>query len=421
MHLTILTVGSRGDVQPMIALGVGLRRAGYDVRLATHAIFEPMVRLYGLDFAPLEGNPQAIMQDDEGQSWLESGRNPFRFISGFRRVMEGVIHQGVEDAWNACQDTDAIIITGPAFFVGYSIAEKLKLPFIQAYLQPIHPMTAYPSPIFPSPVKQGGPVYNFLSYLVGGQLFWQMARPAVNRARRQILQMPPLSRLGPFLQIHRAHLPVLYGYSPTVLPKPRNWGDWVHVTGYWFLDHPDWQPPAGLANFLSAGTPPIYIGFGSMAGRDAETMTAIVLEALKQNGKRGLLLTGWGGISQADLPPGVQKIEQAPHDWLFPRMAAVVHHGGAGTTAAAFRAGIPSIVIPFFGDQHFWAGHVYRLGVGPRPLSRKRLTAARLAEAIHRTFNDDTIRLQATNLGKQILAEDGVSQAVAVIKKYLKE
>lgn len=396
-----------------------MRHAGYQVRLATHAIFEPLVRQYGLDFAPLEGNPQAITQGSEGQAWLDSGRNPIRFITGFRRVMEKVIHKGIEDAWNAAQGTDGLLITGPAFFVGYSIAEKLGVPLIQAYLQPIHPTTAFPSPLFPSPIKRGGPLFNYLSHLLGGFLFWQITRPAVNHARRHILNMRGLSIPGPFLAIERNKWPVLYGYSPSVLPKPRNWGEWVHVTGYWFLEHPDWQPPAELAEFLAAGTPPVYVGFGSMAADDAPAITATVLEALKQTGKRGLLLTGWGGISQADLPPYVCKIDQAPHDWLFPRMATVVHHGGAGTTAAGLRAGRPSILIPFFADQPFWGERVYRLGVGPRPLPRKRLTANLLAEAIHKTFNDDLMRQRAADLGKQIRAEDGVARAVEVVKQYV--
>ncbi|MCP4593378.1 MAG: glycosyltransferase family 1 protein, partial [bacterium] len=155
-------------------------------------------------------------------------------------------------------------------------------------------------------------------------------------------------------------------------PKPSDWGEQAHVTGYWFLDHvSDWQPPADLVRFLESGPPPVYVGFGSMMSRRAEQTTRITLDALKQSGQRGLIATGWGALSQSDLPDEVFLIESVPHDWLFPRTAAVVHHGGAGTTGAGLRAGVPGIVVPFGGDQPFWARRVEALGVGPAPIPRK--------------------------------------------------
>ena len=420
MHLTLLAVGSRGDVQPFIALGLGLQQAGHRVRLATHSLFETSVHEAGLEFAPLEGNPLAIVQGDEGRAWMESARNPFKFAGGFRKLVGPLVRQAMQDALRASEGTDGVVITGPAYYFGYSVAEKLNLPFVYAYLQPIHPTGAFPSALFPMSLPRN-PVFNNFTHMAGGQLFWQLMRPIVNQARRDFLDLPPSPLMGPFLEHMRQEIPVVYGYSPSVLPKPDNWQHFIHVTGYWFLDQPDWTPPPSLMDFLDAGTPPVYIGFGSMADRNPEQMTAISLAALERTDQRGLLLTGWGGISQSDLPNTVFKIDSVPHDWLFPRMGAVVHHGGAGTTGASLRAGKPTTVIPFFGDQIFWGERVAALGVGPQPISRKRLSVDTLADAIERMVIDETMQANAHTLGARIHEERGVDNATEVITRYLEK
>jgi UDP:flavonoid glycosyltransferase YjiC (YdhE family) len=418
MRIIILAIGSRGDVQPFIGLGLALRNAGYEVRLATHAVFEGLVRSVGLDFAPLEGNPQAIVQGAEGQAWLESARNPVAFTRGFRQLMGPAIRQAMHDGLVASEGSDAIVVAGPAFYIGFSIAEKLGVPYIQAYAQPIHPTSEFPSALFPTTID-GGRIFNYVTHIAGGQMFWQIMRPVVNDARQAFLGLPPLSLGGPFVQMMRQRRPVLYGYSPAVLPKPKNWGEWMHVVGYWFLDQPGWVAPAALVDFLADGPPPISIGFGSMADRDPARMTEIALDALKHSGRRGILLTGWGGLSQSDLPDGVLKLAEAPHDWLFPRMAAVVHHGGAGTTAAALRAGVPGVVVPFFGDQLFWAQRVHKLGVGVGALQRKHLNADQLASALIQATGDREMRARAAVLGERIRAENGAAAAVEVVNRYL--
>jgi len=215
-------------------------------------------------------------------------------------------------------------------------------------------------------------------------------------------------------------VPTLYSYSSSVVPKPPDWGEHIHVTGYWFLDHSsDWQPSADLVNFLEAGPPPVYIGFGSMTNRAPEATAKIVLEALKRSGQRGLIATGWGGLKSADLPDGVFKLESVPHDWLFPRVAAVVHHGGAGTTAAGLRVGVPSVLVPHFGDQPFWARQVVRLGVGPKAIPRKRMTAEKLGAAIATAVTDENIQARAAALGERIRTEDGVEKAIEVVERGL--
>lgn len=419
MRLTILALGSRGDVQPFVALGEALSQVGYQVRIATHSIFKEFVRQYDLDFAPVEGNPQAIVSGEQGRIWLESERNPLKFASGFRELMGPVLRQAMRDGLQACQGAEALVFGGPAYYIGYSLAKKLSIPYIQAYLQPVHPTGNFPSALFPTSIK-GGQLFNKLSHFLGGALFWQLLVPVVNDARRDYLNLPPLSRMGPFPEMQREQRPVLYGFSPAVLPRPHDWGDWIHVTGYWFLDQADWTPPGDLEHFLAQGQAPVYIGFGSMANRDPERMAEIVLEALNRTGQRGLLMTGWGGLSQADLPAHVFMLEAAPHSWLFPQMAAVMHHGGAGTTAAGLRAGKPSIIVPFFGDQGFWGDRIAALGVGPEPIGQRELSAARLSQAIEGVVQDAAMQDRARRLGERIRREDGRQVAVSIFHRILR-
>lgn len=417
-RITVATSGSRGDVQPFVALGIGLAERGHAVRLATYASFETYVRAYGLDFAPVEGDPQAMLNERQGQEWVETGRRGTGFARGFRDVVGPALYQGTADALAACADAELLLFAGPTFYTFYNAAEKLNLPFIQTYLQPIHPTRTFPSAIFPSRWGGHSPT-NYLTHVFGGQAFWQLMRPIVNDIRRTKLSLPPLSFFGPFLDMMRHKLPVLYGYSPTVLPKPPDWNDALHVVGYWFLPDESWQPPADLAAFLAAGSPPVYVGFGSMVSRDPMHLTQIILDALERAGQRGIILGGWAGLAETDLPASVLRLESVPHDWLFPRVAAVVHHGGVGTTHEGLRAGRPSVLVPFFGDQPFWADRVSALRAGPPGIPQEELTAKRLARAIEQAVTDPIIAANAGDIGRRMGLEDGVGLAVALIEAFV--
>ena len=417
MRITILTLGSQGDVQPYIVLGTALKDAGYDVRLATHANFEGIARAQGLEFFLLEGNPREMIETEAGQALMETGPNIVTHVRQLKSMANTMIQQVLSDSWKACQGTDAIIHS--AFgFGGFYIAKKLGVPSIAAYIMPFTRTRTFPSVTMPQ-LWLGG-FYNWYSHIFFEQLFWQTFRSSIEKWIQESLGLPRPSFMGDFGTMHKRGYPIVYGYSPTVVPKPPDWGERIHVTGYWFLERQtDWQPPPDLVDFLQSGPPPVYVGFGSMSNRNPEEVTEIVLKALERYKQRGILLTGWGGLSKSELPAYVYRIESIPFDWLFPQMAAIVHHGGAGTTAACLRAGIPSIIVPFFADQPFWGERVYRLGAGPKPIPRKQLTAERLAGAINTVLGDRRMRKQAEAVGERIRAEDGVARAVDAIRSYL--
>jgi UDP:flavonoid glycosyltransferase YjiC (YdhE family) len=373
----------------------------------------------GLSFLLIQASSKAFMATDFGQAAMEGGGNPLSSLQQFGRMVSTGILQAGADGLTACQDADMVIYSPVGGYIATHIAEKLDVPAIGAIFQPLHPTRAFPSYASPTQRNLGG-FLNRLTYLASDTMFWVPYRSAVNQFRQEQLNLPQIPVWVNEIRHWHRRSPVICGFSPSVVQKPPDWGDHVEITGYWFLDRqPGWQPPADLADFLAAGAPPVYIGFGSMSTRKPQETTELVLGALSRDRQRGLLLTGWGGLSEIELPDYVFKIESAPHDWLFPQMAAVVHHGGAGTTAAGLQAGIPTIIVPHFIDQPFWGQRVADLGAGPQPIPRRQLTAERLADAITMAVTDEKMRRRATELGEIIRAEDGVARAVEVINSHI--
>lgn len=413
MRICILTLGSRGDVQPYVALGVGLQRAGYNVTVVTAEQFGPFVTDHGLDFAPMDPRFLDITNTKAGQSTFEGGNR-----RELMRLAMPALRQILDDSWSGAQGADAIIYHQKVL-AGYHIAEKLGVPTFVAMPIPVQPTRDFTNPIAGRALPG---LFNRASFSVnslGKAPFMGM----VNEWRRNTLGLPPRPRFASEERLpDGTPIPVLHAYSPAVVPPPGDWPTHVITTGYWFLDSAeDWEPPAELADFLEAGPPPVYVGFGSMVTTQAEAKSRMVVEALGLSGRRGIIASGWAGLGAAGLPGTVIRIDQAPHEWLFPRMAAVVHHGGAGTTAAGLRAGRPTVVVPFFGDQSFWGGRVFELGAGPEPIPQKRLTAELLAEAITLATTDGGMARRADALGAALRAEDGVGAAVAFIAERLGE
>lgn len=407
MKVAMLTIGSRGDVQPFVALGVGLREAGHEVTLATGDAFEAFVAERGLRFAALEVGPLERLQSPEGKAAL-TGKKALvtlkEVASTYRRILEGELE--------ASRGADAVVYH-PKALGGYHIAEALN---IQAFLA--HPVPMFsPTCDFPTPVlpvtSLGGPL-NRLSYKAFLHIATAPFHRTINRWRHETLGLPPRRLLASELELRGEPVVNLVGCSPHVVPPPADWGTSTIMTGYWFLDGAgDWRPPAHLAAFLEDGPPPVYVGFGSLGGWTSSEVVEAALAALERSGKRGVFATG---RVPSRVPDNVCVIESAPHEWLFPRLAAVVHHGGAGTTAEGLRAGKPTVICPTtMNDQMFWGQRVRDLGVGPEPVPQKKLTAERLLRAIRSATEDGGIRERAAVLGERIRAERGVARAVEVI------
>lgn len=416
MRIAIIAMGSQGDVQPYIALGKGLKEAGYSVRLATHENFEHQVSSHGLEFYPVQGNVQSVIETKEMRELVEKG-NILAINSYTAKLAQNAAIHWANDGLVACEGVDLLIAGVGGLNVAIALAEKLDLPLVQAYVFPFTPTKEFPSVLFPKSVSILSGIFNRLSHHLTRQIMWQGFRTADSLMRQKVLGLRAAPFWGPYNAECLHRYPILYGFSPSVIPKPSDWHN-THVTGYWFLEPaPDWNPPNDLMEFLENGSIPLYIGFGSMGNRNPEETAELILSALALTQQRAIMLSGWGGLRKQNLPSTVFLADSIPHSWLFPRVAAVIHHGGAGTTAAGLRAGVPSIIIPFFGDQGFWGRRAAQLGVGPEPIPRKQLTVERLAEAIQKALSDRTMRERAASLGAKIQAENGIASAVAIIKE----
>ncbi|MGD8456826.1 MAG: glycosyltransferase [Anaerolineales bacterium] len=338
MKITVNTFGTLGDIQPFIALSLGLRQAGHSVRIFSHQIFEPLVKEYHLDFYPLHLDPRQVLVN---QALSELGNNAIRINRWMGENFKPVIEDIFTTTLDANRDSDLILNSGLSF-AGWHIAEKLGIPAIAAYLWPVTPSRHIPAVIVKTPPKwlpfRG--MVNYLATKFSNQLFFNLLLPSVNRCRKDILGLRPM-KVTEYWSVDspKRPTPLIYGYSPFVIPKPPDWGRSQYITGYWFLDRGEnYRPDKTLLDFLEDGPPPVYIGFGSMVDHERKEITQMVIDALSETNQRGILLSGWSALGSEGLPDFLLGVDAVPHDWLFPRMAAVVHHGGAGTTAAGLRA-----------------------------------------------------------------------------------
>ena len=416
MRIVIIAPGTRGDVQPYIALGKGLQSAGHTIRLVSHSNFESLVASYGLEFWSFGNDVKDAVENSDMQALTEKG-NFLLLLAKMAKEAQREALRFAKGGLLAAQGMEIVLSGLGGLFIGIAIAEKLNIPLVQAYVVPFSPTREMSSVLTP----KLPPVLNRVSHQLTRQLMWQGFRSADTIARKKVLNIPAAPLLGPYDSKSTHNMPILYGFSPSVIPAPSDWNDQTHITGFWFVDEADdWQPPAALLDFLQAGPAPIYIGFGSMSSRAPEQTADLIIQALKLTNQRAILLSGWGGLQKANIPDSIFMIDSIPHSWLFPRVSAVVHHGGASTTAAGLKAGVPSVIIPFFGDQPFWGQRVAELGVGSKPIPRKQLTAERLANAIREVVTNEDMRQRAAKLGKQIQTENGIESAVEIFNELEK-
>ncbi|MGW5721338.1 glycosyltransferase [Amycolatopsis sp. NPDC003865] len=392
-RVVVIAPGSRGDVHPCVALGRGLAADGDRVRILAAPAFEPLVTRHGLGFGPLSADPGEVLGSEAGKAWTAGG--PLAFLTGLRDVLRPVLDRMLADVHAGTKTADLVLAPTLGF-----LGTHLPVPNVELHYQPSHPTRAFPHPLLPWAAKLG-PWGRHLSFTAVDALAGYVLRPELDRWRAGTLGLPG--------KRPRRESPVLCGFSEAVVPRPPDWPARVHVTGYWFLGaEPGWRPDPRLRDFLAAGPPPVYVGFGSMP---AEGTFELIRTALRRAGLRGLV--AGAGPESDDL----LTVADVPHEWLFPRTAAVVHHGGAGTTAAGLRAGVPALVCPVFSDQPYWGGRVYRLGAGPRPLPHKELTAESLTARLRELTANPLFRHGAQYVGARLRHEDGVAHACSVLRE----
>lgn len=403
VRVAIMTAGSRGDVAPYTGLGYGLSRAGHEVTLVTHGRFAGLVEGSGVGFHPLPVDPRTELESTRGRGLHRSTSGVGKLL----RVVEmarRLVGRMTDDLLAAAQASEVLLLSASLAPIGHTIAEGLRLPSMGVYLQPLAGTREFAPPVL------GGGTWGATGNRIAGHgvnMAVEQVFASTVPALRTRLDLPP-QRSGAARRARERRLwPVQHGFSPQVVPRPRDWRQGLGVCGYWWPYDGEPQLPDGVRAFLDAGPPPVFVGLGSATVPDAEHLSGQVVAALRKPGLRGVIQQGWGGPA-AD-GDDMLTIGEMPHSVLFPRMAAVVHHAGAGTTAAGLRAGVPSVPVPIQFDEGFWAARLVGLGVAPTAVPLRGLSVDALAEAVRRATQDPGFAERAQELGERIRAEDGVA------------
>ncbi|KAI1375834.1 hypothetical protein F4677DRAFT_445996 [Hypoxylon crocopeplum] len=441
LNIAIHIVGSRGDIQPFIPIAQLLNKPPFNhrVRICTHPVFKDFVESKGLEFFSIGGDPEALMAYMVKNPGLLPSRESFKAGEvGKRRKEMADIMRG---AWRSCIEAgdglgervvaadvasssdlfiaDAIIANPPSM-AHIHCAEKLSIPLHIVFTMPWSPTHTFHHPLAAMQYGQAETgIANYLSFMMMELLTWQGLGDVINKFRTRILKLDPISPLWGHQLLARLRVPFTYLWSESLIPKPPDWGPHIRIAGFSFLSQASsYTPPPDLVEFLSNGPPPIYVGFGSIVVDDPQALTRLIFEALRLAGVRGIVSKGWGGIGAGDVPDNVYLVGDCPHDWLFAHVSCVVHHGGAGTTAAGLAAGCPTIVVPFFGDQPFWGQMIARAGAGPTPVPFKKITAEILAESITFALRPE-VQAAAKEVATQIAEEDGATSTARDFQERL--
>lgn len=413
MKVLIVAPGSMGDVAPFTGLSARLREDGHEVSVATHRRFQGIITGAGLEFRALRGDPEQLGATEQGQRWQKAGTGPMGMIR-FGRLLIAYMQDLCEDIVAAArQGADVMLLNVFGVLIGYHVAEALGIPSAGLFMAPIQPTGEFPAPGIPIPNL------GTWSNRTIGQMVLAAGSASFGRTTkglREQLGLPPMRVSSLWRHLDTQRWPAFYGFSETVVSRPADWREGIEVTGYWWpVTLPTWRPPDELETFLDGGPPPVYVGLGSRNFDDPTRIETIVREALRQAGLRGVVQSGWAGLSVTD--DDIITVGEAPHEWLFPRMAAVAHHCGAGTTAAGLRAGVPTVGLPMIVDQPFWADRLTTLGASPGAIPMKRLTADRLAGTLRSAVVDVRYRQRAEELATTVRVEDGAGHIAVFLER----
>ena len=403
----MFAIGSRGDVQPFIALALEMKRQGIAPIIASHPDFEEFISSYGIEYAPVRVDSRQLME-----TMSPVGTNLTKYYSAICELIDEFGETYFNDFVSACKGADAILYVT---FGGlaYHIAEAMGIPVFRVFF---YPMTATGDFSLIDHVSMGSRFLNKASYWATERMFLLFTKRKINVYRARLGLRPITGGQYPYESMRGKRVPVLYAFSPSIVPPPREWGDHIYITGYWFLEEPGYDPPGDLLSFLHGGDMPFYVGFGSIVEPDCrERLGSIIAEAAVRTGKRLIVCGGWNSLKLPSKVDGVFQTDSIPHDWLFQRVAGVVHHGGCGTTAAGLLAGKPTFIVHFVGDQPFWGMRVYNDGLGPKTCYYKRLTAEKLSKAIETMSGDAMMSAKANAMGLRLREERGSEQAVQAI------
>ncbi|MEU2396254.1 glycosyltransferase [Streptomyces sp. NPDC007369] len=399
MRVLITAAGSYGDVAPYTGLGCRLREAGFQVALAAPEQFAGLVQRAGLEFRGIAADPSGGHAGGGGMM-----RRAAVFVRELGRGMAGLAASG---------SADVLLLSTTTAPLGWHVAEALGIPALGVYLQPVAPTAGFP------PVVAAGRSLGPWGNRAAGRLALRVVDRMHAEAARELrgaLGLAPAAQRAVRKRLDRAGWTVLHGFGSALLPRPDDWRAGLEVVGNWWPHCPaDARLPPELADFLDAGPPPVFIGFGSMAAGEGERLGAIAVRALREAGLRGVLQAGAAGLHAAG--DDVLAVGELPHRLLFPRTAAVVHHGGAGTTAAALRAGVPAVPVPVTADQPFWAGRVAALGAATGPLPFEELSAPALARALRQAVEEPEHRARAAAVARRMAAEDGAGHVVREVER----
>ncbi|MFI2204991.1 glycosyltransferase [Streptomyces sp. NPDC020192] len=406
-----MTAGSRGDVAPYTGLGHRLALAGHEVTLVTHARFAPLVVGSGVRFHALPVDPRAELESPRGRGLHRSTSEATKLLR-LADMARRLVGRMTEDLITAARESEVLLLSASLAPLGHTIAEGLRLPSMGVYLQPIAGTREFAPPVLGG--GSWGPAVNRVAghgVCLATEHIFTSALPGM----RKRLGLPAL-RAGAALRARERRLwPVHHGFSPLVVPRPRDWRPGLAVSGYWWPYDREDQLPSKLREFLDSGPPPVFVGLGSATVPDAGRLSARVVAALRRAGLRGVIQRGWGGLA-AD-GEDMLTVDDVPHALLFPHMAAVVHHAGAGTTAAGLRAGVPAVPVPIQFDAGFWSARLITLGVAPTAVPLRRLTVDTLASALVRATREPAYRDRARTLGTRIRAEDGAEPVLAAVER----